>query len=138
MIMSKEDFVSFEQAKRLKALGFNEPVFYRYDKDGDFWQNELLVDDKRYVCADELCYDNNEFESYFSAPTLSQACKWLRSKGFVVQVNINGARNMFYNRVIEMGINGFFSAASELFYTYEQAQSAGIDVALGLLENKNE
>lgn len=132
--MNKEDFVSFSQACKLKALGFNERVFCRYNKNGKFETNKWAVDDAGYVCADELCYDCNIYDSYCSAPTLAQACKWLRSKGWSVQVYLNGVRTAYFARVWKIEMNSDVVEVKGQFDTYEQAQSAGIDVALGLLE----
>lgn len=143
--MYNEDFVSFEQAKRLKALVFNEPVFFRYDKNGKFEQNKWAIDEAGYVSADELCYDCNNFEFYCSAPTLSQACKWLREKHNIhIQIESVVGKRWTYCLVDTeclQDISGeYISRIPErdcypVIDTYEQAQSAAIDIALGLLEN---
>lgn len=118
-----ESFVTFEQAKLLKKLGFQltNPRFF-YDQFGDFSGFRIGMS-----CSSPL--------PYYQAPTLAQACKWLRFKGLFVQVCLNGMRNMYYNEILETKCNGRSTGYSDLFDTYEQAQSAGIDVALGFLEN---
>ena len=141
--MSNEVFVSFEQAKRLKKLVFNEPCFYHYDIKVNVInpiENILKINSpKTVISSNHLARTNIEFsDRYVFAPTLSQACKWLRSKGLFVQVCLNGIRNMYYNEIFETKFNGRSTGTSELFDTYEQAQSAGIDVALGLLEHESE
>lgn len=69
-----EDFVTFEIAKKLKNLGFEESTYHYYN-----------IDDIRY-CRDDYPSNHNgdplrEFE--ISAPTISQALKWLRDKFFL-------------------------------------------------------
>lgn len=123
MIMSIEDFVNIEQAKRLKAFGYEQSVSNRfwYLNDGNIAEISPIAtsDYRENVCC--------------VMPTLFQACKWLlRSKKMFVQVYMDEVSKMFYSRVWD--INGVASEPSDLFDTFEQAQSAGIDVALGLLE----
>lgn len=64
----KKYFVSFEVAKKLKKIGFNEEVIAHYNKDGN------LVFDK---CG-PWHHNSGEVEtSYFSAPLHEQVIEWL-------------------------------------------------------------
>lgn len=67
-----EDFVTFEQAKKLKELGFDWECFAYY-----------LYDDNLEI-GRQLQKYNSEWHlinlGYISAPTLSQAQKWLREE----------------------------------------------------------
>lgn len=121
-----ESFATFEQSKRLKELGFQllNPRFF-YNEFGDF-------------SGFRIGMSSSSTNQYYQAPTLEQVCKLLRSEELFVQVCLNRIRNMYYNEIFETKCNGRSTGTSELFDTYEQAQSAGIDVALGLLEHESE
>lgn len=121
-----ESFVTFEQSKRLKELGFQliNPRFF-YDEFGDFSGFRIGMS------SSSPC-------PYYQAPTLAQACKWLRSEGWSVQVYLNGVRTAYFARVWKIVMNSDVVDVPGQFGTYEQAQSAGIDVALGLLEHESE
>ena len=145
--MSKEDFVNLSQAQKLRELGFDWNVSAYYDR-GHFKHFGAEIVDYIYattVNTDSLCGSCNSlfisdelsaemYKDCYDAPTLSQACKWLRSKGWAVQVYLNGVRNAYFERVWKIEINSDVVDVEGQFDTYEQAQSAGIDVALGLLE----
>lgn len=125
--MFKEDFVSFEQAQKLKAFGCPQSIDYPFH---DLW----YLKDGNVANISPIADDSYRTEVSCKCVTLSQACKWLRSKGWAVQVYLNGVRGNYYSEVWQIGFSGFVSEPSKLFDTYEQAQSVGIDVALGLLE----
>ena len=76
--MNKEDYVNLEVAKLLKRKGFNELCLYFYtdDEDDTLWD---AIDE-----MENINLGGNEF----SAPTLYEAQKWLRSaKGLHVEVS---------------------------------------------------
>lgn len=134
--MSNEDYVSYEIAKRLKALGFDYPCYFYYTEedapDGCVW----------HTTSEEAPIDyNRSIYAGCSMPTLAQAQKWLREKKqWHVEVCINGCRNMFGVELWEMKANGdAFRLQHEdghamLYDTYESALSAGIEAALKLIE----
>ena len=137
--MSKEDFVSFEQAQKLKALGFVEETTHYYNDDGTFEEQSIYIEpslDGRAVSVSYVIDGgfNKHCSTAFDAPTLSQACKWLRSKGWAVQTYLIGTRTAYFARVWKLEMNSDVVDVAGQFDTYEQAQSAGIDVAIGLLE----
>lgn len=136
--MRHEDYVSFEQAKALKELGFDWEVSHFYGL------NEAN-EPKLCRLPDTLGgQDNhNKYHGNFSAPTLSQAQKWLREKEIEVGVfaNFDGElpngkwvwlmrkfNTHLYDTVFTEDIN---------YDTYEQALSAGIDKALELLKEES-
>lgn len=61
--------VSYEQAKRLKELGFNWGCEYAYR-----WSPQALI--KLGVCAETI----NAINDYASAPTVALALKWFRDE----------------------------------------------------------
>lgn len=68
------DFVTFEIAKKLKDLGFNEPFFFFYRED----------DKEKYVhhasISKPLIYCDKIDNEVIIAPAISQVLKWLREK----------------------------------------------------------
>ena len=130
--MNKEDFVSFKCAKRLKALGFDCDVNAYYNRyNGMFFEHWSAK-------------NANSCDNVYSAPTLAQACKWLREKHNIhVQIESVVGKRWTYDLIDTnpmQDISGeYISRTPEkdgypVIDTYEQAQSDGIDVALGLLE----
>ena len=61
--MITEDYVSFETAKLLKEKGFDEFTTMVYNQNEDFMPNGTIVD---------------AYQTFYSAPTLQTAMKWLR------------------------------------------------------------
>lgn len=132
--MEREDFVTYEQAKALKELGFEHPCTHGYYefKNKEPWLN---------TCD----YANNTIGGdffYYSAPTLYQVQKWLREdKDVSVTIRIftfddNGpmycADVCKINRE-EKHLNLICGPRSN---SYEGALSLGIDKALDFLNGK--
>lgn len=127
--------VTFEQAKKLKKVGFDFPTEFFYNSDKQL----------RYIREEEPeCWDENWniIEDCCSAPTVALALKWFRDAkkvmykigfckifGFEVVFLLNDAN---ITEEIE-DIDG-----SILYFdTYEQAESALLDELLKLIENEN-
>ena len=125
-----EDYVSFEQAKTLKELGFDWECFSCYIKvykGDDGWRLRIY---DRYQS-----YNDERDERCISAPTLAQAQKWLREvKGKIIIPYVMHIENImkydFY--IADEPIDPF--DYSDGFDTYELALSAGIDKALELVK----
>ena len=63
-----EDYVSFETAKLLKEKGFDENCAALYDlRNGEFREKQT-----GYV------FNNSQWDSFITAPTLQMAMKWLK------------------------------------------------------------
>ena len=159
--MIQEDFVSFEQAQKLRELGFDRNVYAYYDN-GHFKPFGAEIIDYVYtntVNTDSLCCSCNSLfkrdkisaEVYgdcYDAPTLSQACKWLRERHNIhIQIESVVGKRWAYDVVdinLIQDISGeYISRIPEMdcypvIDTYEQAQSAGIDVALRVLEEEKQ
>ena len=115
----EKEFVNYNQALKLKALGFNEPCFAT-------WSGETL-DMSLQIPSDD----------YFTkAPTYSQAFRWFREKyGLFIQPN----------RTIDSeGIWYYFSIASkrtdvcEGSFVYEEAEIACLEKLIEIVESKSE
>ena len=144
--MIKEDFVSFEQAKKLKALGLKSDTYKYYSVENYSEGNNPFSFDT--ICVGDLIdspiiceEDDGEIiidENYnIAAPTLSQACKWLRSKDILIHI-LPKSNNKYMTQVWEISSYDILETLRGEFDTYEQAQSAGVDVALGLLDERKE
>lgn len=133
--MNTEDFVTYEQAIALKELGFKEECFYHYDYNNQddvvpntdishlaISANDFKISYNELGFFNEICYD---------APTLSQVQKWLRNKGYSVEVTsfyqtwISSITKLDDFETIEL--NGNFSS-------YEEALSEGITECFKYLE----
>lgn len=135
--MSKEDFVTYEQAAILKELGFDWECNHYYDNDFSFqeYTQTYLTNYANW---------NKQYDDFhiISAPTLAQARKWL---GEVKDVNIvanfkfkKGQVKYSWYIVTDNGDRGICDSVENSMYdTYEQALSAGIDRALELLKEEN-
>lgn len=137
-----EDYVSYEQAKTLKELGFN-------------WACIGFYNHYKIPCIEHnICYEGkiikenynddfiaNTYNVLCSAPTLAQAQKWLRE---VKQIEVNSTYDLicgegwfFYHNDLEhVSFSGIDKMGDTLYASYEQALSAGIDKALELLKEK--
>lgn len=130
--MTHEDFVTFEQAKALKEMGFDWEVVKGYshfpgEKVKTFYAQEENVN----AIYSKWC---------FAAPSLSQAQKWLcEVKG--IAPNIIAHDGGFYHcddiYLPNAEYAGYFPSDPTRYSTYEQALSAGIDKALELLKSEN-
>lgn len=139
--MNDEDFVSYEIAVKLKKLGFDWPCYHFYQ----------CYDDGRHKLHRNCCKGNlnildRNVEIFlktgfvYSAPTLTQAQKWLRERGLCVSV---------YPSPFSEDIDGEYAYKVYQFKDYEEwndpcaeyakdynsALSAGIETALKLIEN---
>ena len=69
-----EDFVTYEQGKELKELGFDWMTVCYYDVE----TKKINPNLSRLFT---ICYDNwNQYNNTISAPTLTQTQKWLYEK----------------------------------------------------------
>ena len=140
-----EDFVTYEQAVKLKKLGFEWEVKH-------FYVLNNANEPKLCRLPDTLGgQDNhNNYHGSFSAPTLAQAQKWLRKvKDIIIGIDFDNWHDKYvchlYKRMGYSGKNFRDTYGSRLvtnefhedFNTYEQALSAGIDKALELLKEEN-
>ena len=140
--MTHEDYVTLEQAKELKRLGFDwdyekmyalEDIEYEHPLYNGFQfanASELFSGNKycrwRVVRAVEdfdLKDDLDDFSA--PAPTLNQAAKWIREKHHLaVIVKLNGLRTMWFSEVWTMTQNGpVYHEPGVLFESYDEALS---------------
>lgn len=127
--MTHEDYVTLEQAKELKRLGF----------DYDCLSTFIEYPDGFCMVDDELSDHEKQFKTY-PAPTLTKVAKWLREEHHLsVLVKLNGLRTMWFSEVWTMTTNGpVYNEPGVLFESYDEALSHGISKALELLADKEQ
>ena len=144
-----EDYVTFEQAKKLKELGFDWECSHYYEGHNNPRLKESTQFSGEHYYVKDFYHNFNDFNSHHgqpgwpncSAPSLSQAQKWLRE---VKKINVEVIA--CFNRSLDMWQWDCFIQSLEddeidestiSHDTYEKSLSAGIDRALELLkENK--
>lgn len=128
-----EDFVTYEQAIKLKELGFDWPTIHYYDVETHEFSPKISYNHT-------VCYDNwNQYNNMISAPILSQMQKWLREVKEIDVVAIPtfgeyGKKKYRYQITIYKEDFGNEDESTTI-YTYEEALSLGIDKSLEILEN---
>ena len=126
--MNHEDYVSFEQAKTLKKLGFDWECYCAFDKvyrkpDPEGWELRCYHTPQNHNLASYSC----------SAPTLAQAQKWLREvKGMLILIQHN---KNFYWTISTIDSDDEVIAIYE-YETYEKALLGAINKALEIIKNK--
>lgn len=140
--MIMEDFVTFEQAKKLKELGFHWECnhFYCQPKGKElkricYIPNDFL-DSLYHDFNNPTTWSDNSAET-FSAPTLTQVQKWLREvKGVTVYII-----PYFLSEECAYYLSFMFRGYGEdkkygTKDTWEKALSAGINEAIKVLKNE--
>lgn len=123
--MSKEDYVSYDLAQRLKEVEFEEHCKNAYLKIGR--KVKLLY----WGTAAKLANDMGG--EYVSAPNLWQAQKWLREKKHLsVEPYANIVANFNYN-IADLESFADSKGQGIGYESYECALAAGISAALELI-----
>jgi len=126
--------VTFEQAKRLKKLGFDWEIFEFYAENGNsnHWKNAKYDMPKNW----NIMHDYKSYDIFYSAPTVALALKWMRDvKGIrcsLNQVLIFGKTSNRYS----FSYNKTYGCeyCTQEFDTYESAESTLLDELLRILE----
>lgn len=118
--MIKEAFVSFEVAKLLKEIGFDELCRYLYEDNG-----------KRYTLA-TTCYQNVCDDNECLCPTQQMVMRWLREEYNIILVfkpaPFSGENCTFWTYELWCGDN--FEGEILSFKTYEEAVEAALKYVL--------
>jgi len=117
--------VTYDQAKRLKALGFDWKTRDLY-KESDSSKTFIINDNPRLY--EQNWNASTGDEKIISAPTVSLALKWCREvKGVACGVAYSDKGYMFFITPCEMKTFG---------NDYDQAESALLDEILNILEKQ--
>lgn len=115
-----EDLVTYDTGKALANIGFKYKTrwLFKLDGTGVFY-----------------CPNSIRCPRCVKAPTLEQAAKFLREKGFHINVSYALAKEKWSYTLTKL--NGGYAYVKIQFYdTYEAALSAGIDQSIKFLNNK--
>lgn len=137
-----DTFLTYEQAKQVKELGYDEQAYFFYSLN--------FADDGTPVVVHRgfvMPYRNTEMDtlelSKISAPTQAQATRWLRSKGYETVVTPvfdyeEGLEG--YDFGVYDDTTGYIAIQGTFPYseTYEEALSKAIDAALDLMKGGQE
>ena len=125
-------------AVKLKTLGFNEPCFGYYLKDGEWQPASYSYNGTVYPSNKDL------LPSWVSAPLYQQAFRWFREKYFYISYVCAPYKehDEFYFRIRHIGdvLNEgqLESCESQVYNTYEEAELACIEKLIEIVEQKNE
>ena len=126
--MQTEDFVTFDQAKKLKELGFDWGCIH--------WYHTNEEHEKKLIKAFDYANHSGLSPRALSAPTLSQVQKWLREvKNIVVLAtcNLDYEKGHEWYWFIDKDVN--IEDPEHAYETYEAALEAGINKALEFIKN---
>lgn len=149
----QKEFVTYNQALRLKALGFNEPCLLNV-----WWLNDKCTITKK-LFEPLISINGNDIDFEYSLPkkhplekwgaididipTFSQVLRFFRDKNF--HVNIDSFHCIGKPKPFGLSIDYLHESGKwdyidyrddNDFETYEEAQSKAIDVIIEILENK--
>lgn len=122
----KKDFVPYELALRLKALGFDEPCFAFYNGkhlDLGVWDWEYPAGKKR-----------RDIGECPQAPTFQQAFRWFRGNGFLISLSSHDKN--IHDFYLKWSLNK--SILSDIYHTNEEAELACLDKLIEIVESKSE
>jgi len=111
--MNREDCVTFDVAKKLQDKEY----------DGD---TETVVFDKER--------SNSDCTYYVPIPSLYDAQKWLREKGYHCFADVNCA-HMWFAKVIRLSDNKEMLWDGKMYDTYEEALNASIMAGLKFIKD---
>ena len=133
--MNEKDLVTFEQAKKLKELGFREKCFYGY------FEEKLQIPTIDYTLESRNDYEN---PYWVDAPFLHQVQNWLREEKNIhitIDTYFPRWREGYYSikevnyecTIVIMKEDSVSREKIGNYNTYYEALNAGINKALELL-----
>ena len=125
-----EYYVSLEVAKLLKEAGFDWECKTYYDI--SLYRDEIIIEGEFHD------YNFTTGNIIFSAPTLEIAQRWLRKTHHLHITIFSSSQESWMFRITKLHEKLENGAYGEDFYTYEEAQEAGIKKALELILDKGE
>lgn len=142
----EKEFVPYELALRLKALGFDEPCLVYYDSGKIF-----IIDRNSKIEQKNSNYQKNKlYNGIISAPTFSQVFRWFREKYQIFPEVLTDCTtepkfvytyNTFYGNPKDLteqewGWENNVVQYSDIYRTYEEAELATLDKLIEIIESK--
>jgi len=129
-----QEFIPYEQALKLKELGFDEPCIGK-------WLSNLQSNWKEYTLVLEMGEDNRNaylLEGACSAPLYQQAFRWFREKynllGYVSQATIS--KDKVFMFTCNEGNDTLVEDIDSDFKTYEEAELVCLKNLIEIVKNK--
>ena len=131
--MDKE-FVPYELAVKLKALGFDEPGWGFYDGKGS---TQLYFNHKRDASGDFIPFVKSERLTWFGTPTFSQAFRWFRDE-HGISGSIQIEHDAYQWSIFEEGKTSGLASDNWDGTDYEEAELACLTKLIEIVESKSE
>jgi hypothetical protein len=118
----QKEFVPYNFALRMKALGFDEPCFGYYDSNGEFRtkQDEYEL---------YLICNSKWISPSCSAPLFQQAFRWFREKYDLLGIPTHSKYTIISNKWVGQPLYGNY-------ISYEEAELACLEKLLEIVEEK--
>ena len=137
----ENEFVPYELAVKLKALGFDESCCAFYEEERVVTKPEMVDDKDQYrVSGWRTCKNSEVPEHYFAAPTFSQAFRWLLNRhnlyGIIIPtetMNWTFKTMTVVEDVIEVPPYNHVDAND--YSTYEEAELACLEKLIEIINN---
>ena len=122
----EKEFVTYQQAIKLKALGFDEPCFGFYLEDGTWTPSSYSREGTVYPSNTDL------LPEWCAAPLYQQAFRWFREKYDCHHTIKHNKKyvGIAYSSVVNFSIDEF--------ETYEEAELACLEKLIEIVEAKSE
>ena len=140
----EREFVPFEIAKKLRAIGFDESCCAFYEAERVVSKPEMVDDKDQYrVSGWRTCKNSEVPAHYFAAATFSQAFRWLLNRhnlyGIIIPtetMNWTFKTMTVVEDVIEVPPYNHVDAND--YITYEEAELACLEKLIEIVESKSE
>lgn len=132
----KEHYVTYEQAVKLKELGFEGNGLKHYIRQGYYKFPNGYISPIKHDGDGILVQFRNEDAEKIPAPRLDQAAAWLREEKRI-HVEPYFVYETSFDLYVKSQAYSVFKREEQCFDSYESALSAGIDKALELLTDKS-
>jgi hypothetical protein len=132
-----KDFTSYQQALKLKELGFNEQCVAFFQKEYHEVTPVMVDDNDQYRLTGWRTCKNSEIpEHYTAAPTFSQAFRFFREK-YSLYHTIDKQGYWFFEIKKDEGFGDLTEVIVSYDYnSYEEAELACIDKLIEIVETK--
>lgn len=141
----KKEFVPFETAKKLRAIGFDESCCAFYEEERVVTKPEMVDDQDQYrVSGWRTCKNSEVPTHYFAAATFSQAFRWFRdTHNLIHEIQIDRtSQPKFCYAILQYEHYGNYEEIRirewYLYRTYEEAELACLENLIEVVESKSE
>ena len=135
----EKEFVNYNQALKLKELGFDEPCFGFYQLEYGEIRPTMVDDDEQYRLTGYRTCKNSEIpKHYTSAPTFSQCFRWFREKYNIHSFIIPLIDEVGFVYKYQARVHTKESAVEIIgeFETYEEAELTCLTKLIEIVENE--